>query len=230
MLTKILATAISSFIAIIALFILTRIMGKKQMAQLNFFDYVIGITIGSIAAEYAVVRDVHLAEGLTALVVITLFSIIFSYISVKSYKGRKILDGVPLILIENGKIVENNLLKAKLNINDLLEECRQKDIFDLSKIEFAILETSGRLSIQPKSKDRPLTPGDMQISAPYEGLCTNIIIDGKIIEDNLNAIQQSKAWLNTELAKQGIIDYTSVLLAYVNSNGVLHTYNKKSSC
>ena len=229
MLTKILTTAISSFIAIIALFILARIMGKKQMAQLNFFDYVIGITIGSIAAEYAVVRDIHLAEGLTALVVITLFSIAFSYISVKSYKGRKILDGVPIILIENGKIIESNLQKAKLNINDLLEECRQKNAFDISKIEFAILETSGRLSIQPKSKDRPLTPGDMQILAPYEGLCTNIIIDGKIIEENLNA-SQDKTWLNTELAKQGIIDYTSVLLAYVNSNGVLHTHNKKSSC
>jgi len=119
---RILQTAISSIIAIIVLFILTRIMGKKQMAQLSFFDYVVGISIGSIASEYAVVRDIHLSEGLTALIVFTLFSLVLSYISVKSYCGRKILDGSPSILIENGKIQESTLKKAKININDLLEE------------------------------------------------------------------------------------------------------------
>ena len=114
MLEKLLHTAMTSAIAILALFILTRIMGKKQMAQLNFFDYVIGISIGSIAAEYAVVRDVHLVEGLTALVTFTLFSLILSYTGIKSYKGRKIIDGIPSILIENGKVIEDNLRKVKL--------------------------------------------------------------------------------------------------------------------
>jgi len=95
-------------------------MGKKQMAQLTFFDYVVGISIGSIASEYAVVREIHLSQGLTALVVFTLFALILSYISMKSYKGRQVLDGSPSILIENGKILESNLKKAKLNINDLL--------------------------------------------------------------------------------------------------------------
>ena len=228
MLDKVLQTAASSFIAIIALFILARIMGKKQMSQLNFFDYVIGITIGSIASEYAVVRNIHPAEGLTALVVVSLFSILFSYISVKSYKGRKILDGIPVILIENGKIIEKNMQKEKLNINDLLEECRQKNIFDIADIEFAILETSGRLSILPKSQNRPLTPRDMQIPTAYEGLCANIVIDGKVIEEHLKAINLDRSWLDKELSKQGIMDCSAILLAYIDTNGVLRTHIKNN--
>jgi len=225
MLEKIFQTAISSAIAIAALFILTRIMGKKQMAQLTFFDYVIGISIGSIASEYAVVRNIHPSEGLTALVVFTLFSLALAHISVKSYKGRKILDGVPSIVIENGRIVKSSLQKAKLTVNDLLEECRQKNIFDIAEIEFAILETSGKLSILPKTQNRPLTPKDMQIPTAYQGLCTNVIIDGKILYKHLEAINLTASWLLGELKSQDA-DYTAVLLAYVDTSGVLHTHYK----
>ena len=223
---KILHTAASSVMAIIALFILARIMGKKQMAQLSFFDYVVGISIGSIASEYAVVRTIHLAEGLTALVVFTLFSLVLSYISIKSYKGRKILDGSPSIVIEKGKILESNLIKAKININDLLEECRQKDIFDIANIEYAILETSGRLSILPKNQNRPLTPKDMQIPTMYEGLCTNVIIDGNIINEHLTAINKDTAWLQAQLHGSDITSPQSVLLAYVDTAGDLHVHAK----
>jgi len=226
MLEKIFNTAISSIIAIITLFIFTRIMGKKQMAQLNFFDYVVGISIGSLAAEYAIVRAVYFVEGLTALSVFTLFSLVLSYIATKSYKGRKILDGSPSILIENGKILESNLNKAKININDLLEECRQKNIFDIAQVEFAILETSGRLSVLPKTQNRALTPKDMQIITAYEGLCTNVIIDGKIIKEHLMAIHKDIAWLQAELSASGITSPAGVILAYVDTTGVLHAHTK----
>ncbi|MCL2577623.1 MAG: DUF421 domain-containing protein [Defluviitaleaceae bacterium] len=218
---------VASVIAVIALFILTRMMGKKQIAQLNFFDYVIGISIGSIASEYAVVRDIHISEGLTALITFTVFSFVFSYISMKSYAGRKIMDGVPVTIIENGKIVFRNLRKTKMNINDFLEECRQKNIFDIAEIEFAILETSGRLSVQLKSQNRPLTPKDMQISTIYEGLCINVVIDGKIIADNLTSINLNEDWLNAELSKQCITGYSNILLAYVDTSGALHTHIKQ---
>jgi len=227
MLERIIQTAISSLVAIIALFVFTRIMGKKQMAQLNFFDYVIGISIGSIASEYAVVRTIHVSEGLTALSVFTLFSIVLSHISMKSYKGRKLLDGSPIVLIENGKVIEANLKKTKVNINDLLEECRQKDIFDIANIEFAIMETSGRLSILPKSQNRPLTPKDMNIKTAYEGLCTNVVIDGKVIKENLKAIKKDMEWLNAELAKQGVKRSEDVLLAYVDTYANLHFHMKQ---
>ena len=226
MLEKALHTTVSSGIAIIALFMLTRLMGKKQMAQLNFFDYVIGISIGSIASEYAVVRSVHASEGLTALAVFTLFSIVFSHISLKSYKGRKILDGAPAILVENGKIIEGNLRKAKLTVNDLLQECRQKNIFDIAEVEFAILESSGKLSVQLRSQNRPLTPKDMQIPTKHEGLCANVVIDGKIIEEHLAAIALDINWLHMELAKQGVNDCAAVLLAYVDTEMVLHVHMK----
>ena len=223
---KILQTAASSVIAIIALFILTRLMGKKQMAQLNFFDYVVGISIGSIASEYAVVRDIHLAEGLTALVVFTLFSLVLSYVSVKSYGGRKILDGTPSILVENGRLLEANLRKAKITVNDFLEECRQKNFFDIAGIEYAILETSGRLSVLPKSQSRPLTPKDMQVPTAYEGLCTNVIIDGEVIEEHLAAIGRDGAWLKEGLAGYGISGTAGVLLAYVDTAGALRVHGK----
>jgi uncharacterized membrane protein YcaP (DUF421 family) len=226
MLEKVLHTAMASAIAIIALFILTRLMGKKQMAQLNFFDYVVGISIGSIASEYAVVRSIHMVEGLTALVIFTLFSLALSFVSVKSYLARRILDGIPFTLIENGRIIEKNLKKANLNINDLLEECRQKNFFDIAEIEFAILETSGRLSVQPKSQSRSLKPKDMQIPTEYEGLCVNVVIDGKVIADNLNALKLDIDWLNQELLNLNITNYTNVLLAYVDSAGILHTHMK----
>jgi uncharacterized membrane protein YcaP (DUF421 family) len=168
---------------------------------------------------------VHFAEGLTALVVITFCSFVFSYVSLKSYKGRKILDGIPLTLIENGRINEKNLQKSKLSVNDLLEECRQKDIFDIAQIEFGILETSGRLSVQPKSQNRPLTPKDLRISTEYEGLCTNVIIDGKVIEEHLSAIHLDANWLFIKLSEKGISS-REILLAYVDTSGELHTFLK----
>jgi len=220
MLDKIMHTTISSLIAICALFILTRIIGKKQMSQLTFFDYVIGISIGSIAARYAVVRTMHIAEVITALVIFTMFSIVSSFTSRKSYIGRKLLDGTPTILIENGRIIEEGLKKSRLNINDLLEECRQRDVFDITEIEFAILETSGRLSVLLKSQNHPLTPKDMSISTDYKGLCANVIIDGKIIKEHLHTLNLDENWLHSELHKQNINSSSDILLAYVDSSGV----------
>jgi uncharacterized membrane protein YcaP (DUF421 family) len=221
MFKEILETILQSFASVIALFILTRIMGKKQISQLTFFDYVVGISIGSIAAVCSTDSIISFEKGIVSMIVYTMFAIILSYISLKSYTIRKFLDGVPTILIENGKIIENNLKKTKMNINDLLEECRIKNVFDLRDIEYAILETNGRLSIQLKSDLQPLTPKDMSLPKSYKGLCINIIIDGKVIYEHLNSIDKDIVWIETELKKQGINDYSSVLLAYVDTSNNL---------
>lgn len=228
MMNEIYRTAIHSIIAVGTLFILTRIMGKKQIAQLSFFDYVIGISIGSIAAQAAVDPNIHYTQGLTGLLVFTLFAIVVSYISIKSYKGRKLLDGSPSILIKNGEIIESGLRKNKLSVNDLLEECRQKNVFDIKNIEYAILETNGKLSILLSSSHQPLTPKDMNLNVDYQGLCTNIIIDGKVLDDHLKMINASKKWLCTELSKKGINNYTDILLAYIDSAGNLNIHLKKN--
>jgi len=221
-----LQTASSAALAVFVLFVLTRLIGKKQMSQLTFFDYVIGISIGSIASEYAIHTDVGAKEGITALVVFTLFSFLVSIVSVKSYIGRKLLDGTPTVIIENGKIIEDGLKKTKLTINDLLEECRQKDVFDIAEIEYAILETSGKLSVLLKSQNQPLTSKDMSLQTEYKGLCANVIIDGKVIHEHLRAIDLDENWLRDELSKLNFESCASVLLAYVDSAGMLVVHPK----
>jgi len=226
MLEEILFSAYHSIVSVGVLFVLGRFMGKKQIAQLTFFDYIIGISVGSIAAQAAIDPSVSLAQGLTGIVVFSLFSIVLSFISLKSYTARKLLDGIPAVLIENGKIIQSALKKTQLNINDLLEECRQRDAFDISEIEFAILETSGRLSVMLKPGDRPLKPKDMNIITEYSGLCVNIIIDGKVIHKHLKMINRDENWLNSELNRQNIKNLSDILLAYTDEKGILKIHMK----
>ena len=226
MMREISHTALSAMLSVGTLFILTRLIGKKQMASLTFFDFVIGITIGNIAATGAVDETIHYPVWFTGLFICALFSFFISFVSVKSYFGRKLLDGTPTILIENGKIIEKALKSVKLSINDLLEECRQKDVFDIAEIEYAILETSGKLSVLLKSSNQPLTPKDMNMDSVYEGLCANVVIDGKIIDKHLQMINLDQNWLLAELAKRDIKVYTDVLLAYVDSSGNLACHLK----
>jgi uncharacterized membrane protein YcaP (DUF421 family) len=221
---EILTVALHSVIAISTLFVLTRLMGKKQVAQLSFFDYTIGISIGSIAAQFAIDPRISVVSGLTGLFVFALFAVLMSVISMKSYIGRKLLDGTPAVLIEKGKIIEKALKKSQLNINDLLEECRQKDAFDVNEIEYAVLETNGRLSVLKKPEHKTLTPKDMQITPPYQGLCTDIIIDGKVIKEHLAKIQRDEKWLEAELGKRNLMNFRDVLLAYVDGAGELRVY------
>lgn len=219
-------TALKSFVSVIILFILTRFMGKKQLSQLTLFDYVVGISIGSIAADFAVESNISYVQGITGLIIYALFPIILSLISLKNYKARKLLDGTPTILIYNGKIIEKNLKKTKLTVNDLLEECRLKKVFNLTDIEFAILETSGKVSVELKSSNQPLTPKDMNIPTAYKGLCLNVIIDGEVIDDHLQLIGKDRNWLKEVLEKQNILDFKEVLLGYIDSNNQLIVQKK----
>lgn len=219
-------TAVHSIISVSALFIFARLMGKKQIAQLTFFDYVIGISIGSIAAQGAVDPAIHYTEMVTGMVIFTLFSLVLSHICLKSYTSRKLLDGTSVILIENGIIMEKGLKKSKLTVNDLLEQCRQKNAFDIADVEFAILETSGKLSVLLKSSNQPLTPKDMNLQTDYKGFCTNIIIDGKILYEQLYSIKRDGEWLKTQLECNNIRNCSDVLLAYVDYSGNIHIHMK----
>ena len=213
-------------VSVIVLFILARLIGKKQLSQLTMFDYIVGISIGSIASEFAVVSSIHYAQGIAGMLVYTAFPLALSFLSQKSYRGRKVLDGTPSILIQNGRILEQNLKKSKLTINDLLEECRQKGAFDIAEIEFAVLETSGKLSVLLKAQNRPLTPGDMGIGVPYQGLCVNLIVDGQVIVSHLLMLGHDTDWLVGELGKQNISGIQHVLLAYLDTGNTLHVHLK----
>ncbi len=197
-------TVIESAVAITILFILVKIMGKKHISQLTYFDYVVGISIGSIAANIITEDTNKFYLGIISMTVITCFPILLSYLSLKSFSARKVIDGSPTILIQNGKIIEKSLKKSRLDINDILEFLRVNNAFNISDVEFAILETSGKVSVQLKPNKQPATPSDLNINMKYQGICTNLIIDGKVIETNINFINKDINWLLNELKKQNI--------------------------
>lgn len=212
-------TILESFVSLALLFFLARLIGKKLISQLTFFDYVVGTSIGSIAAAFAVEDTIDYARGITGLVVFASFPLLMSLLSLKSYRARKLLDGKPIILIDNGKIVRENLKKTKLTVNDLLENCHLNNAFNITEVEFAVFETSGKLSILKKSQNQALTPKDMDLPTSYIGLCLNVIVDGKIIYDNLKLSGKNVDWIINELKKKEISDIKKVILAFFDSNG-----------
>ena len=177
---------IRSIISLAVLFIVTKILGKKQVSQLSLFDYVIGISIGNFAAETTINVETQFLNGILAIIIFGLIAYLVSIITMKSIKLRRFFMGTPTLLIEQGKILEPNLKQVKFDINDLLEECRSNGYFDISQIEYAIMESKGTLSIMPKDEYNQITKKDMNLKINKNSLVANIIIDGKIMYNNLN--------------------------------------------
>lgn len=226
---EIFQAAARSLISVIVLFGFTRLSGKKQISQLSFFHYVIGISIGSIAAAYAIDKELEFAGFLMSMMIYGIFPLILSQLNIKNYKFRKFINGSPTILIQDGKIIENNLRKTKINVNELLEECRLKNAFNISEVEFAILETNGQVSVQPKSENLPVTLKDMAIKSEYKGLCANIIIDGTFMDETLKSLGKTQKWAEKEIRKLGVTDFSDILLAFVDNNGKFSIYKKSDS-
>ncbi len=171
-----------SLVSLLVLFLLTKFMGFKQISQLNLFDYIVGISIGSIAAQMAFDPDIPYYATITAMAVYALTEVLISFLTTKSIKLRSFVTGTPVIVIHQGKIIEQNLKKIKYDLNDLLTECRINGFFDISQIECAIMETDGRLSFLPKSELRPVTPKDLGLAPAKEGLVANVILDGNVMQ------------------------------------------------
>ena len=217
---------IKSIGSIIALFFFTKAMGRKQVSQLNLYDYVVGITIGSVAAEIAINLESHFWHGLIVMGVYTIVSILIAHFTAKSMILRRFVVGVPIIIIEDGKILEDNVEKSKIDLSDLLQEARNNGYFDISEIEFAIMEANGKISFLPKSKYIPVTPNDMKLKVPYKGLCSNLVIDGKIMSNNLKIINKDDKWLLTRLEKEGYKNIEDLLLVTCDSKEKLTIYKK----
>lgn len=216
-------------ISFFALMLLTKLLGKKQISQLTLFDYITGITIGSIAASLAVDAQITLYHGIIGLLVWTLLPIAISKITLRNTRFKRLTDGSPSILIQNGKIVYDNLKKERFSVVDLLEELRLKDVFNVNDVEFAILETSGKLSVQKKSQKQAVTPSDLNIPTKYYGLSANLIIDGEIMHNHLINVKLNEEWLEAELQAQKIKSANEVALAVLDSDGKLHIYLKSMS-
>lgn len=217
---------IRALLSIITLFFVTKLIGKKQVSELSLFDYVIGISIGNFAAEMTINLESQEANGILAVLIFGFIAYIVSYITMKSMRLRRFFIGVPTMIIQNGKILYEPMHRMKLDINDMLEQCRINGYFDISQIEYAILEASGDLSIMPKAEYRPVNPKDMNLKVNKEGLCANVIIDSKIMVNNLKYMNKNIEWLMKELKIKGYIDLSNILLATLDINEKLTIYDK----
>jgi len=217
---------IRAFVSLIVLFLLTKLLGKKQISQLSLFDYVIGISIGNFAAEMTTNVEIQFINGIVAVTIFGVVAYLVSIATMKSLKIRKFFMGIPTVLIENGKLYEKSLKKTRLDMNDLLEQLRIKGYFDISQIEYCLLEANGDVSILPKQENKPVTLGDMQIKIPQERLCANIIIDSKIMHSNLESTSKDEKWLLHELKVKGYGDLSNILLATLDNNEKITIFEK----
>ena len=215
-----------TILVLIILFFITKMMGKKQISELNFFDYVVGITIGSIAADISLDIEKNMIAGIAALFIYGFISYIISFISIKSIWARRFIIGVPTVLVEKGKIIESGLKKSKIDVNDLLMVARENGYFNLDEIDYALMEVNGNISFLPKEKEKPVTKRDMKIKCSNEGLTVNAIIDSKYMVNNMKAINKDKEWLDHELKVNGYDNYDNILLATIDNNYKVTIYEK----
>lgn len=213
--------AMRGVIAFISLLIFANILGKQQVGKLTFFDFITGITIGDLAATLTVDFNSRAWPHFVGLLVWTGLALAAQFIALKNRWWAKVAGGEPVVLVENGRLLEQNLAKARYRFDDLLTQLREKDIFDLNEVEFAVLETNGGLSVLKRSQYTPVTPKDLNLPTQYKGMGTELVYDGKIVASNLHAVHVTEDWLRTELQKQGVTDIQEVTLAILGTDGKL---------
>ena len=204
--------ALSSLLSIAVLFLLAKLMGTKQVSQMTMFDYVVGITIGSVAAELATELE-EPAKPLTALIIYGVVAVLISILTNKSVKARAVVTGKPLVLLEDGVIYRENLKKARLDLSEFLTYCRMSGWFDLSQVQTAVLEHNGVVSFLPKETDRPATPTDLNLNPRQSQVQVPFVMDGVLLADNIQQAGKEESWVQRSLLRQGYKDEKNVLLA-----------------
>ncbi len=221
---EIIKVILASFFSAGILFVIAKIIGHKQVAQLEFFDYITGITIGSIAAELATTLDKPWWKPTVSMLAFGLVTIVLSFLTRKFTRTRKFINGTPTIVMNDGKLYRSNMKKAKLELSEFLLLCRQEGYFDLNDIQTAVFEYNGKLSILPKSTKRPLNPEDMQLEPQPQHIGTEIILDGRVMGDNLKRKGLNEAWLKDQLRQQGIGSPEEVFLGLCGTDNTLTVY------
>lgn len=225
---EVLTVIMRSIVSLTVLFAVTKLLGKKQVSQLSVFDYVIGISIGNFAAEITMNMETQFINGIVAMIVFGLIAFSVSIITMKSITLRRFFMGTPTILIQKGKILEKNLKKVKFDVNDLLEECRSKNYFDLKQIEYAVMESKGTLSILPKDEYKQVTKKDMELQIKKQELVANVIIDKEIMINNLKNMNKDEEWLKQQLKEKGYEKTNKILLATLDIDEKLTIYEKNN--
>ncbi len=208
--------------------ILLRVMGKRQIGQLQPYELVVIIMISELAAIPMNNTSIPLVSGLIPIFILVAAQVTLSFISLKSEKARGIICGKPSILIDNARIVEEEMRRQRYNINDLLEQLRSKNVSNIADVQYAILETGGQLSVILKSEKRPVEPQDLELEVEQEILPITLVIDGQVIHENLRKINRTEDWLHEELGNLGIKQVREVLFASLDDRGKVY-YQRKSS-
>lgn len=213
----------TSLLSLIILFILTKLMGNKQISQLTMFDYITGITIGSIAAELATELEAPM-RPVIAMVVYGLVAVAISFCSSKSNRMRAFFGGKPIILLQNGVLNKESLKKARLDINEFLTMARLAGFFDLSEVQTAVFEQNGNVSFLPKAQYRPASPNDMKLPVQKTELLWNVVVDGNVMGDELRMAGKDETWLRAQLKSLGAAKIEKIFLATLDLKDRLVVY------
>lgn len=216
-----------TILVLIILFFLFKIMGKKQVSQMSMFDYITGITIGSVVADISLDIEKNITAGIICLLIYCLTDLLLSFLSLKSLKLRNFFNGKEVILIKNGQINRENMSKNQITINILETEARVNGYYNLNEINNAILEPNGKISFEAKEMNKPVTKKDMKLKVNNNPIVYNIIIDSEVVEENLKHINKSIKWLNHELKVLGK-SKADILLLTIDTNDKINIYEKHS--
>lgn len=204
------------------LLLICRALGKRQISQLTYFDYVVGIAIGDITARLSTDLGVSWLSGTVSMATWALLPTVLVVFSLMFRPFRRLVEGKPMTIIENGKILEKNLFKSRISLDELMLQLRQNSAFKLSDVELAVFETNGKISVLKKTETSPITPKQLGLQVENEKKSYEVIDKGKIIEKTLKGAGYTKKWLLGELGKQGVINIKDVFAAQVDSRGQLY--------
>lgn len=225
MLKELFSMLARTLLVLTVLFFLVKLMGKKQVSQMNMFDYIIGITLGSIVADVSMDIEKNLLSGISCILLYCFISIIISELSLKSIKLREFFNGKDTIIIERGKLLKKNMKSCKITVNNLETEARLMGYFSLDEIDYAIMEKNGKISFKPKEKNKPLEKGDYLDKVIDDGLVYNLIIDGEYVVKNMEKVGKDKKWINHYLKVNGY-KLSDILLLTIDGNDKVMVYKR----
>ncbi|MCX7570188.1 DUF421 domain-containing protein [Tumebacillus sp. DT12] len=198
-----------------------RLMGKREIGQLSIFDLVVSIMIAELAAMSLEDPEVPMMRGIAIIALLVILQIVMSYLTLKSVTLRYLIEGRPTLLIANGEIRDSEMRRTRYSMSDLMTQLREKNIATVNDVEFAVLETTGKLSVFPKADRQPLTPKDIGLVVGRTGLPLALIVDGAVMDENLEKIGKTRYWLRQELKKHGQYDFTKIFYCSIDNEGNL---------
>lgn len=217
---------LTSILSIVVMFLITKMLGYRQLSELSLFDYITGITIGSIAGDLAIAEKEDILPFLFSMVIYGFVTLLISFSTNKSFYLRKLITGRPVVLIDKGKFIYKNFKKVHIDINEFLVKCRNSGYFDISAINTAIMEPNGKVSFIPMAADKPVTASDIKAVPKQEVLFANVIVDGKIVQTALESVGKDKKWLVSKLRSMGYDEYENIFLATCDNNLTVTCYKK----